>query len=143
MNWFIIITSQFEIIIYIAIKFLCKKFHRPKYFTILIQNKIAYDIVPINSTLQVTAVKIYLNKKYTLCTICLPHIPFTYTDIENIIDQLPRPFLLLGDFNTKSPIWGGAEVVTDARGNIIEQILTNKNVSPNPFSCTNKHVFYD
>ena len=96
---------------------------------ILTHSSIAYDQVPINSNLQIIAIKIHLKRTYTICTIYLPHLPISYNDIENIIDQLPRPFLLLGDFNAKSPIWGHPNTATDARGDIIERIILNKNVS--------------
>jgi hypothetical protein len=95
---------------------------------ILIHNKIPFDIIPINSNQQVVAVKIYLKKTYTVCTMYLPHLPTQYNDIKNIIDQLSKPFLLLGYMNAKSPIWGSNNPDTDNRGELFEQLLLNNDI---------------
>lgn len=48
-----------------------------------------------------------------------------YTNIKNIINQLPTPFIILGDFNSHNILWGCND--TDQRGKIIEKILENNN----------------
>lgn len=52
--------------------------------------------------------------------------PFTDTDINNIIKQLPQPFIIVGDFNSHNVIWGSDQ--TDQRGKVIEKILENNNI---------------
>ncbi|KAL4119621.1 hypothetical protein QTP88_012419 [Uroleucon formosanum] len=47
-------------------------------------------------------------------------------DLNNIIRQLPKPFLFLGDFNSRNPIWGSN--YTDARGKIVEKFLNNDQI---------------
>ena len=37
--------------------------------------------------------------------------------------QLPSPFLILGDFNAHSPVWGSPN--TNTRGQIIEDFITS------------------
>ena len=39
--------------------------------------------------------------KSIICSLYLPpHCKFSKHDLENLINQLPRPYLLLGDFNS-------------------------------------------
>lgn len=48
------------------------------------------------------------------------------SDIENIIKQLSKPFMILGDFNAHCTMWGSEK--TDYRGKTIEKILENENI---------------
>lgn len=48
-----------------------------------------------------------------------------YIDIQNIINQQPTTFIILGDFNSHNILWGCKD--TDQRGTIIEKILENNN----------------
>ena len=71
---------------------------------------------PLQTPLQATAVQIYLEKKYTICSIYLsPSYNFCTNDFTNLLQQLPRPFLLLGDLNGRHSLWG--DVICDKRGN--------------------------
>ncbi|KAL4092398.1 hypothetical protein QTP88_026901 [Uroleucon formosanum] len=47
--------------------------------------------------------------------------------IDNIIKQLPKPFVLLGDFNSHSAFWGSE--ITDARDKSLEKILDNDTIA--------------
>jgi len=49
--------------------------------------------------------------------------PFTISDIEKIIHQLPKPYIILGDFNSQNTSWGCNR--TDPRGKTIEQVIEN------------------
>ncbi|RUS76708.1 hypothetical protein EGW08_015535 [Elysia chlorotica] len=40
--------------------------------------------------------------------------------LQKLIDQLPRPFVLLGDFNAHSPTWGDPKL--DERGALVENL---------------------
>ncbi|KAE9528885.1 hypothetical protein AGLY_012460 [Aphis glycines] len=73
--------------------------------------------ITLVTNLEAVAVKISVKYKLTICNF--------YTDIQNIIDQLPTPFIILGDFNSHNILWGCND--TDQRGRIIEKILDNNN----------------
>lgn len=94
---------------------------------ILINKKIHYERIIINTRLQALAVKIFLNKWYTVCCLYLPHVPVTKQDITQLIDQLRPPYLILGDMNARSPVWGNID--TNEKGKIFEHILLQYNVS--------------
>ena len=64
-----------------------------------------------------------LNKVVTFCSIYLPpsdHV--AKTDLINLIEQLPSPFVLLGDFNGHSPVWGHESY--DSRGQLLEDLFS-------------------
>jgi endonuclease/exonuclease/phosphatase family metal-dependent hydrolase len=84
--------------------------------------------IPIQSKLEVIAVQITLEAKISICSIYIPNqTPFNSSDIDNIIKQLPKPFILLGDFNSHSEYWGS--VTTDARGKTMEKILDDNTIA--------------
>lgn len=59
--------------------------------------------IPIYSNLEVIAVQITLESKISICNIYIPNqTSFNTSDIDNIIKQLPKLFILLGDFNSHS-----------------------------------------
>ena len=89
---------------------------------IIINKAIQHSVVQINSPFQVVALKTILGKAITICSIYLPGaVGFTYNNLQNLIDQLPSPFIILGDFNAHNPLWGGND--RDIYGNIVENIL--------------------
>ena len=82
---------------------------------------------PLQTSLQAVAVRFTLEKQFTVCSIYLPPEPdFTNHEIQSLIDQLPTPFLLLGDFNAHNPLWGGLS--TTPEGRIIEDIIDNNDI---------------
>ena len=111
---------------------------------ILIHKGVFYQQIQLQSNLQALAIKLYLNKIYTVCTIYLPHINVTKPEIENVINQLHAPFMMLGDMNARSPIWDNSTDNTNEKGLIFEQILTEHPISLlNNYSPTHYHIQTD
>ncbi|KAE9521571.1 hypothetical protein AGLY_018035 [Aphis glycines] len=80
----------------------------------------------INTNLEVVAVNVLIKNSITICNLYLPNSQnFEQSDIQNIINQLPSPYILLGDFNSHSPLWGCSTL--DSRGTKIEQTLYSNN----------------
>lgn len=56
------------------------------------------------------AIAVYVTLSHISITIYNIYIPnqkeFNLQDIERIIQQLPNPFIIVGDFNSHSEIWG-------------------------------------
>lgn len=75
-----------------------------------------------------TAVSIYMPTGIlTICNIYSPNkFAFSLNDLSNLITQLLKSFLLLGDFNSHSHSWESSKL--DSRGKIIEQLLENSNL---------------
>ena len=106
---------------------------------ILIHNKINYEITPLNTNLQAIAISVHLNRKFTICSLYLPHHHIQEQEIQSLIDQLPSPFILLGDANARHPLWGGNE--ENPRGRAFENIILNSPISLlNDGSPTHYHI---
>lgn len=89
---------------------------------ILVNSSVPSEEITLHTNLEAIAVTITLETKITLCNIYLPNqTQFNTSDIENILKQIPSPFIFLGDFNSHNTIWGSYK--TDKRGSIIENLL--------------------
>ena len=94
---------------------------------IIINKSIQHSVIQLNTTFQVVAIKAILEKAITICSIYLPGaVGFTTNTLQNLINQLPPPFILLGDFNAHNPLWGGN--YRDMYGNILENILNSNDI---------------
>ena len=106
---------------------------------ILVRNNTNFKEISLNTNLQAVAAKVWFGKWYTVCSIYLPHVTIQQSDIENLIQQLPRPFLLLGDMNARHHLWG--ESVNNEKGQIFENLITNCDISLlNSQSKTHYHI---
>ena len=64
------------------------------------------------------------------------------SDLQNLIDQLPSPFILMGDFNAKHTLWG--ESICDKWGNLFKQLFDNNDiVLMNDGSVTRFDVYHN
>lgn len=95
---------------------------------IYIKSYIPNTTINIQSEIEVLAVQVNLKEKLTICNIYLPNQKkFSSSDIDEIIQQLPTPYIIFGDFNAHSSLWGS--VKTDSRGKEIEKLLENDNIA--------------
>ncbi|KAF0748692.1 putative RNA-directed DNA polymerase from transposon BS [Aphis craccivora] len=87
-----------------------------------IKDTIDSENVPIISDLEAIATLVKFNKPLCICNIYIPDSKIlTKQQLKNIIKQLPKPFVLLGDFNSRNTSWGCN--YTDHRGHIVEEFL--------------------
>ena len=95
--------------------------------SLYIKNSVLFDRIPIYSDLEVVAARISLNKSMSVCSLYLsPSKVVSKAQLEALILQLPRPFLLLGDFNGHSPYWGSD--VSNTQGKVIEDFISDHNL---------------
>ena len=105
----------------------------------IIHKSIHFTTIQLNTVLQACAVQIHMDRKVTLCSLYLePKLEdhlydmsgnarhLDISDLQNLIDQLPSPFILMGDFNAKHALWG--ESTCDRWGNLFEQLLDNNDI---------------
>ncbi|GBN62334.1 hypothetical protein AVEN_31967-1, partial [Araneus ventricosus] len=91
---------------------------------ILTSNLYPSSPLPLHTSLQAVAVQVHARTLVTVCSVYLPpHDVIGHHVLNNLIEQLPTPFLLLGDFNGHSALWGSD--VTNTRGRQIEQLISN------------------
>ena len=95
--------------------------------SILINNKIPQSAIHLNTTLQAVAVSATLHKTITLCSIYIPpNDPINENEIDNLLLQLPKPFILMGDFNSHNNIWGCID--TNQKGKLVEATINRNNL---------------
>nr|BDT63038.1 MAG: hypothetical protein [Trachysalambria curvirostris nimavirus] len=88
---------------------------------VMVRHDIPVHAVDLQTTLQVKAVRIGLTRPYTVASIYLPPGDLNIEELEDVIGQLPQPFLLLGDFNGRNILWG--DTMCNSRGRALESLF--------------------
>ena len=95
---------------------------------IFIRNDIPCIPVSLNSQLQAVAVKVFLGRFYTLCSLYLsPGVSVFRADLVTLMQDLSSPLLLLGDLNGRHPLWGD-DGVLNSRGNLIASFIEDEHL---------------
>ena len=90
--------------------------------SILVKEGIPQSEVQLNTTLQAKAVTISSPKVLTVCSLYLsPSININPLLLSNLVDQLPTPFIICGDFNAHSMIWGCRD--NNPRGDVVDNFI--------------------
>ena len=96
--------------------------------SIIIHNSLQHSPIPLDTPLQAVALSVLLNRKISVCSLYLPpSLDFGLHDLQSLVDQLPVPFLLLGDFNAHNPLWGSENL--DNKGIVIEDLLDRNDIA--------------
>ena len=101
---------------------------------IIVHTSMKNSEILLNTELQACAVQIQLKKKITLCSLYLDptledHLfdnagnrrHLELRDLEELIYQLPPPFIIIGDFNAKHTLWVSNSC--NRWGNIVEELI--------------------
>ena len=95
--------------------------------SIILNNSIPQSQIQLNTNLQAVAVKATVHKTIHVCSLYFPPSDrINIADFEHLIQQLPKPFIIMGDFNSHSNIWGCRD--TDQNGRIIEDVINRNNL---------------
>ena len=93
--------------------------------TIIINDRCPSRQIQLKTNLQAIAVSVTLHRTISICSVYIPpRAKIVQKDLDEIFNQLPTPYLLLGYFNGHNVIWGSDDV--NERGRIIEKFI-NKN----------------
>ena len=96
---------------------------------IFVKNFASSYEIKLNTNLQAIAVSVKIHARITICSIYLPPgEPVTLDELQNLINQLPKPFLLLGDFNAHHPMWYDSRE-TDERGKTIVDLIIQNDIA--------------
>ena len=83
--------------------------------------------IKLKTELQAVAVSVTLEKEITLCSVYIPpSFALRSQHLNSLLQQLPSPFMLLGDFNGHNILWGSND--TDPRGELIEDFITKNDI---------------
>ena len=89
---------------------------------IFVRKGVSVFKIDLNTELQAIAVSVKLQKRVTVCSLYLPPgEAIQRRQLEGLINQLPTPFLLLGDFNARNKLWYDSDYC--ARGKLLEKII--------------------
>ena len=74
-------------------------------------NNAPHSHIPLDTNLQAVAVSLTLHRVITLCSIYIPPSSrLSPKDLDDLVPQLPSPFILLGDFNGHNILWGSKDI---------------------------------
>ena len=106
--------------------------------SIMVKSNVPHSQFYLNTNLQAVAVNVNLSKKVTICSIYLPPSDtLSKHSLVNLIDQLPHPFMLVGDFNGHSKVWGCSD--TNDRGEIMKDVIAENDLCL--LMKNNLHIF--
>jgi exonuclease III len=85
--------------------------------TAVLVNDYIYSTVTLQTQLQASAVHLpFTSLPFTLCNVYLTAVVLIdQGELNNLVSQLPPPFILLGNLNSKNILWGS--VLTSDRQN--------------------------
>ena len=86
--------------------------------SIIINNNIPHSEIILNTNMQAVAISATLHKTITVCSV---YEEPKELELNKFIEQLPRPFVIIGDFNSHNEIWGSEK--TDKKGKVIKSLL--------------------
>ena len=90
--------------------------------SIIINNNIPYSEIILNANMQAVAISATLHKTIKVCSVYIPpNEEPKELELNKLIEQLPRPFVIMGDFNSHNELWGSKK--TDKKGKVIESLL--------------------
>ena len=94
---------------------------------IIINNKCPSSQIHLKTNIQAVAVSVTLHRTISICSIYIPpRSKIVEKDLDEIVNQLPTLFLLLGDFNGHNFISGSDDV--NDKGRIIENFINKNNL---------------
>ena len=95
--------------------------------TLYSNKSVLFSEIKLDTDLQAVAVRVLAKKTVTVCNVYLPpSLDINFSELEHLIQQLPAPFVLVGDLNAHSPLWG--DVRQDSRGQMVEKLLNDYNL---------------
>ena len=95
--------------------------------SLLLHNSLLYSQLILQTELDAIAAQVSLRKTVTVCTLYLsPSKTVSKTDLEGLLEQLPKPYILIGDLNGHSPRWGSDHL--NPQGKIIESLIDDHNL---------------
>lgn len=90
--------------------------------SIIVNNRVPHRVIKLSSNLQAVAVSVTLHKVITICSVYIPPCSKpTLTELDNLVEQLPKPFIILGDLNGHHTLWGCKDI--NDKGELIEQFI--------------------
>ncbi|KAG5889448.1 hypothetical protein JTB14_000916 [Gonioctena quinquepunctata] len=95
--------------------------------TIYTKHFIEAKEIPLSTDYEAIAVILSIPQKMCICNIYIPpDAEININDLDNLIRQLPKPCVILGDFNAHNTIWGCSS--TNPKGSKLETFINTSNL---------------
>ena len=95
--------------------------------SIFVKSSFPQRKIDLKTELQATAISVTLDRQITICSVYIPpSFSLNSQHLDNLLQQLPSPYILLGDFNGHNILWGGQN--NDSRGDLIENFITKNDI---------------
>ena len=95
---------------------------------IFVRNDTPSTRINISSTINSIAISIHLKTTVTICSIYYSPAEIIETpQLKHLTDQLPNPYLLLGDFNARNLMWG--DNIVNRNGREMATFLSEEDVT--------------
>ena len=95
--------------------------------TIMVNSRLPHSQIKLTTNLQAVAIRVTLHKVMTICSVYLPPNKKTSRkQIEDLVSQLPTPYIIVGDFNGHNPLWGCNDI--NDTGQILEDLISVNNI---------------
>ena len=83
--------------------------------------------IDLQTNLQETAVSVTLDREITICSVYIPpSFSLNSQHLDNLLQQLPSPYIIFGDFNGHNIFWGGQN--NDSTRELIENFITKNDI---------------
>ena len=83
--------------------------------------------IDLQTNLQATAISVTLDREITICSVYIPpSFSLNSQHLDNLLQQLPSPYIILGDFNGHNILWGGQN--NDSRGELIDNFMIKNDI---------------
>ena len=93
----------------------------------MINSSLPQREIRLKTDLQAIAISVTLEKEINLCSVYIPpSFALRSEHLNSLLQQLPSPYMLLGDFNGHNVLWGSKD--NDHRGELIEDFITKNNI---------------
>ena len=114
-----------------------------KGLAMILHTSISYKRLTLQTPLQAMACTVGTPTPCTICNLYVDHHNgININQLNHLINQLPEPYILVGDFNAKHIMWGNT--ITDQRGYMIENFLINNDsILLNDKRSTHYHIQTD
>lgn len=91
------------------------------------ENSIDAQEIPLVTNIEALAISVLSPKKLHICNIYIPpNSEINSTELNNLIEQIPKPRIILGDFNSHNIIWGSD--TTNPKGRILDSLMDKCNL---------------
>ena len=95
--------------------------------SLLVHSTLPQRQIKLKTDLQAVAVSVTLEKEITFCSVYIPPSYLLKSEqLTSLLQQLPSPYMLVGDFNSHNVLWGCND--NDPRGELIEDFITKNDI---------------